>query len=33
MKIRARESIDIGIRAMRPEMENFNAPGKRNKVM
>jgi hypothetical protein len=33
MKISARESIDIGMRAMRPGIENLRAPGKRNKVM
>jgi hypothetical protein len=32
MKIRAKESIDIGIRPMRAKTENFIAPGVRNRV-
>jgi hypothetical protein len=33
MKMRAKESIDIGIRPMRAEIENFIAPGVRNRVV
>jgi hypothetical protein len=33
IKIRASESIEIGMRAMRPGIENLIAPGKRNRVM
>jgi hypothetical protein len=33
IKIRANESIEIGIRPMRPEIENFIAPGVRNRVV
>ena len=32
MKISASESIEIGIRAMTPGIENLSAPGVRNKV-
>jgi hypothetical protein len=32
MKISANESIEIGMRAMRPGIENLSAPGVRNKV-
>jgi hypothetical protein len=33
IKISASESIEIGMRAMSPGIENLRAPGKRNKVM
>lgn len=32
MKISASESIEIGIRAIKPGIENLSAPGVRNKV-
>jgi hypothetical protein len=32
IKISASESIEIGMRAMRPGIENLSAPGVRNRV-
>jgi hypothetical protein len=33
IKMRARESIEIGMRAINPGTENLRAPGKRKRVM
>jgi hypothetical protein len=33
MKIRANESIEIGIRAIKPGIENLRAPGKPKSVL